>query len=382
MSNELEKRQDVALQAMLDVTYLPAMPTLNLPMVETKIPVANLSTLGIAFQPLMSAIQSIAGNSGGSGIYYVNTFGKEMFSSSGGYIGSLMTSSGTVGGGQARMTALPCDPTMLFMAAALMKIEKKLDDIKEVQQDILDFLTAKERAILQGSLNVLNDVISNYKFNWDNATYKNNKHILVQQIKKEAESSIILYRDQIAQKLKKRTFLHSDHDVKSVLKQVETQFKDYQLALYLYSYATFLEIMLLGNFAEGYLNNIEAQISEHSLQYRTLYTECFTLMESYSKTSIQAGILAGLSATSKFMGETIAKIPMISKGQLDEGLIEAGDKLSKKKEEHSTATLGEFAESSMHFVIPFLENIQAINALYNKPVSYLYHNADNADRCH
>ena len=43
------------------------------------------------------------------------------------FIGSLKSSIGGVGGGQARMTALACDPTMLFMAATLMNIEKKLN---------------------------------------------------------------------------------------------------------------------------------------------------------------------------------------------------------------------------------------------------------------
>ncbi len=372
MNNEIIKKKDEALQEMLDVGCLPVAPELDLTAAETKIPLANLTSLGVAFQPLASAIQTITGNGGGSGFYYVNTKGKEMFSTSEGFIGSLKTASGTVGGGQARMTALACDPTTLFMAAALMKIEKKLDDIKEVQQDILDFLEEKERATLQGNLNVLGDVMSNFKYNWDNVTYKSNKHILVQQIKKEAEGSIILYRDQIAKKLKKRSFLHSDQEVKGILKKIELTFKDYQLALYLYSYSTFLEVMLLGNFAEGYLKSVEDRISEYSLQYRTLYTDCYTLMEDYSKTSIQSGVLAGLSVASKFVGEAISKVPVISNSQFDENLIAAGTKLSEHKDKRATAKLEMFAESSMHVVMPFVDNIRTINALYNKPTAYLF----------
>ena len=79
------------------------------------------------------------------------------------------------------MTALACDPTMLFMAAALMNIEKKLDLIQQTQEEILEFLEERERATLQGNLNTLGDVMSNFKYNWDNEKYKTNKHILVQQ---------------------------------------------------------------------------------------------------------------------------------------------------------------------------------------------------------
>lgn len=373
MSNELDKRREASLQAMMDVEYLPVVPELDLAMsTATKIPLANLSALGVAFQPLTSAIQTAVSGAGGSGIYFVNTMGKQMFTTGGEFIGSLKSATGMVGGGQARMTALACDPTMLFMAAALMNIEKKLDTIQETQEEILEFLEEKERAVLQGNLNVLGDVITNFKYNWDNQTYKSNKHILVQQIKKETEASIILYRDQIAKKLKKRSFIHSDQEVKGMLKKLQAQFNDYQLALYLYSYSTFLEVMLLGNFSEGYLDSVEQRISEYSLQYRTLYTECYNLMEDYSMSSIQAGVLSGLAVASKFMGKTIAKVPVISNSQLDENLIEAGSKLDKHGSKRATLALEGLAQTRMSVTLPFVENIRAVNNLYNKPVTYLF----------
>ncbi len=372
MSNELEIRQDAALQSMMDVECLPAMPEVDLALNNTaKIPLANLSALGVAFQPLTTAIQTAINGAGGSGIYYVNTKDMEMFSTAEGYIGSLKSATGTVGGGQARMTALACDPTMMFMAAALMNIEKKLDAIQETTEEILEFLEEKERAALQGNLNVLGDVMTNYKYNWDNATYKANKHILVQQIKKEAEASIILYRDQIGKKLKKRSFIHADQTVKDTLNKLQAQFEDYRLALYLYSYSTFLEVMLLGNFIEGYLNSVEQRINEYSLQYRTLYTDCYNQMEEYSKSSIQAGVLSGLAVASKFMGETIAKIPVISNSQLDENLIEAGRRLDKHGSKRATVALEGLAQNRISVTLPFVENIRAVNDLYNKPIAYL-----------
>lgn len=49
-----------------------------------------------------------------------------------------------VGGGQAQMIPFACDPTMLCMAAALANIDKKLDTIKEMQQEMMDILIRKE----------------------------------------------------------------------------------------------------------------------------------------------------------------------------------------------------------------------------------------------
>lgn len=69
-----------------------------------------------------------------------------------------------VGGGQAQMTPLACDPTMIFMATALANIDKKLNAIQDMQKEMMDFLVQKEKADLKGNLNFLFDVFNNYKY--------------------------------------------------------------------------------------------------------------------------------------------------------------------------------------------------------------------------
>lgn len=375
MSNEIDKKRDDALQTMINIECLPSMPEIDLSANNiTKISLSNLSALGVAFQPLAATVQTVISGSGKSGIYFVNTMGKQMhnFNGSKEFLGSLKGIDGTVGGGQARLTQLPCDPTMLFMAAALINIEKKLDTIQETGEEILEFLEEKERATLQGNLNVLNDIITNFKYNWNNEQYKNNKHILVQQIKKESETSIILYRDQISKKLQKRSFIHVNQEVKDTLKKLKTHFKDYQFALYLYAYSTFLEVVLLGNFNKEYLESVEERISEYSYQYRILYTECYDLMEQYSQSSVQSGILNGIATASKFAGNTIAKVPVISDSQLDENLIKVGSKLQKQNKKKTTDKLEEFAQMRCNVILPFIENIHTINVIYNEPNTYLF----------
>ncbi len=379
MRDEIDRTQDAALQVMTDMENISGTRDLDTSLAGAiKIPLADISALGVAFGPLTTAIQTAITGSGGSGIYYVNTKGMQMFSTGEGFIGSLKSATGGVGGGQARMTALACDPTMLFMAAALLNIEKKLNAIQETQEEILEFLKEKERATMQGNFNVLNDVMNNFKYNWDNETYKTNKHILVQQIKKEAEGSVILYRDQIVKGLKKKGLIHTDKEVKSMLKKLQTQFGDYRLALYLYAYSTFLEVMLLGNFGEEYLNSVEQRISDYSYQYRSLYTECYNLVEDYSKASIQTGMLSGLAKTSRFMGDTIAKVPLIGKSQLDESLIEVSGKLGGKEERRTAANMEKFVQNRVDVVWVFVESIRVVKGLYNGEVTYFL---DGGSKC-
>ena len=107
-----------------------------------KLPVSRLAALGTTFESLAAAVQTAVNGAGGSGLYYVDTAGKTMFqiNETNNFIGSLKTVGRMVGGGQAQMIPFACDPTMLFMAAALANIDKKLDTIKEMQQEMMDFL--------------------------------------------------------------------------------------------------------------------------------------------------------------------------------------------------------------------------------------------------
>ncbi|MCD7883730.1 MAG: hypothetical protein LUI87_08540 [Lachnospiraceae bacterium] len=90
--DELELKQQEVLRTM-DVGYLPSLPEEKLRTATyQKYPLADLSALGTAFQPLVSGIQSVVSGGGGSGLYYVNTKGLKMmqFSGSSEYLGSTL----------------------------------------------------------------------------------------------------------------------------------------------------------------------------------------------------------------------------------------------------------------------------------------------------
>lgn len=371
--NEIELKNTAAMQVM-NVEYLPSIQQSELAVTNCKkYPIANISSLGVAFQPLVSAVQNITGvGAGGSGLYYVNTAGKQMFQSSGGFIGSLKNTAGTVGGGQARMIAMPCDPTILFMFAALMTIEKKLDDIQELQRDIIDYLKAKEKAKILGNINVLTDVLNNYKYNWDNDKYKTNKHILVQDIRKDAEQSLLLCRSQIERQLEKKGLLHSDEEVRAKIKKLQGSFREYQQALYLYSFSAFLEVMLLENFDSHYLKSVTDRIEEYAFNYRELYTSCYNQLMCFSQSSVQSFLTKGLADASKGAGELIAKIPVVRKGPVDEALVFVGEQLKTANSSKIQNTMNVLVDSASKCSSMFVENIEEVSRIYNQPKEILF----------
>ena len=336
---------------------------------EQKIPLSRLAAWGVGMKSALAAMQSVAQKQGGSGIYYVNTHGKQMFAakSEAGFIGSLSDAAGKVGGGQANMIPLHVDPTMLCMAAVMANIDRKLDAIQEQQKEIMDFLSAQEESKIRGNIQTLADVLQGYQYNWENETYKVNKHNLVQQVRKEAEQEIILYRGLIQKSIAKQRFAGSNQMVQSTAQKILKNLQNYQLAVYQYAYAAFLEVLLLENFTGEYLSHVSEKIREHAFQYRKEYTNCYDYLECLSEKSLQTKMMQGLSNVSIGLGSALAKAPILKKGPVDESLIDAGQKLKKSAEQKTNKIVCGLIGSADSGTAVFTENIDKINRIWNKP---------------
>ena len=374
--NELETARKNELLKAMSATELAPLEVKNEISVQTysKIPLSRLTALGTGFEPVVSAIQQVTSHGQATSGFYKVTIPKgthlAQFKEKSGFLGTAVGEHGIVG--QAQLNPLLCDPTMLLVAAALANIDKKLDAIQEVQQEMLDFLTQKEKSALKADLNFLMDIQNNYKYNWNSEKYKAANHAKVLDIRQEAARQIDFYQEQIKKQLGKKALLHSDHDVQKMLEKVQGEFKEYQLALYIYGFAYFLEVVLQENYEKAYLSAIAKRIDEMAFQYREFYSLAYSQIENLSKSSLQAHLFGGLSAINKGAGTAIAKIPGINKSQIDEALIEAGERIGAYKNRRVQTTMQQLLERQSSCVRPFIDNINAVNRLYNAPVTLIF----------
>lgn len=374
--NELGTARKNELLKAMSATELAPLEVKNEISVQTysKIPLSRLTALGTGFEPVVSAIQQVTSHGQATSGFYKVTIPKgthlAQFKEKSGFLGTAVGEHGIVG--QAQLNPLLCDPTMLLVAAALANIDKKLDAIQEVQQEMLDFLTQKEKSALKADLNFLMDIQNNYKYNWNSEKYKAANHAKVLDIRQEAARQIDFYQEQIKKQLGKKALLHSDHDVQKMLEKVQGEFKEYQLALYIYGFAYFLEVMLQENYEKAYLSAIAKRIDEMSFQYREFYSLAYSQIENLSKSSLQAHLFGGLSAINKGAGTAIAKIPGINKSQIDETLIESGERIGAYKNRRVQTTMQQLLERQSSCVRPFIDNINAVNRLYNEPVTLIF----------
>ena len=241
------KDNNEVINMVLDMEYIQSIHDEKINIEQyTKIPLSTLSALGVEFSNLFDTTRTITQSINTDGLYRCvlpkGAFKLAQAKDGTGALGSALDQNNKLIG-QARwikqdnvtqVTRMPYNPTMLFMAATLMTIDKKLDSIQETQQEIISFLENKEKANLKASLETLSDILNSYKYNWNNEKYRTNKHILVQSIKHDASKSIKFHQNQISEKLKKQAVLHINKSVKNKMEKIYSEFKDYQLALYIF----------------------------------------------------------------------------------------------------------------------------------------------------
>lgn len=342
-------------------------------------PLADLASLGTVFSSLPTAFSSVAQAAGNGKVLYEATFpvaGKLAEAKDGsGFLGAIVGKKGVVG--QARFHEVKGaaeaagGASMMFMALAIMAINKSLKDISENQKEIISFLEVDKQTQLKGDLIILSDIIEDYQHNWNNSQYRSNREMQVLDIKRSAEQNILFYREMIEKKLGKQAFVHLD--TTKTLNETQSKFRYYKLALYLYAFASFLDIMLLENFDSAYLDSVVSKIKRYSLEYDQFFEKSVESVERYVSSSLQARALQGLAIAGKFAGEQIARIPdKENKIKIDDKLISESGKLDKFNAEAIARTVSSFTAVEDSGIQMFSDKIVLINRIHNEPLRIMF----------
>lgn len=273
--------------------------------------------------------------------------------------------------GAAVTATMPFDPTSLFMAAALMQINAKLDSIERTMGEILRFMQEKEKARVRGNLVSLQGYLNEYRFNWDNATWLGNAHKETLEIKRESEQAIIHLRSQVRAKLNDKAIVEVRAMVDGRMGEVLSLLKEYQVTVYTYAFAAFLEPMLSENFDEQYLDTVAESIGKHGLDYQVMYTDCYNAIEKSSRDSADTVVLGGIASALGGLGGLIKKTPVGDVTLIDEALEGAGKGLSGINADLSGNLMKRLLEAKTPDVLPFRRSVEAVNELHNRPMQIL-----------
>ena len=269
---------------------------------------------------------------------------------------------------------LPPDPTMLIMAAMLANIEKKLDAIQETQQSILSFLEEDKQAEQQANLRFLDDMLIGYKSNWNNERYLQDHHIKALDIRQAADKNIDFYQKRIADAIKKIPAIHLYQAVKSAVASLETLFAEYRMANYLFAYASFMEMLMLGNFQQDYLETVAQRVRASNEQYQSQFAQVRDMIRQLTGESIETRVLTDLGHASQALGKMIAASPVLSRGQVDEWLQESGGKLLRSNDARAEKNAALMQEDKELDCRVFIDSIRNISLFSNQSTDILFDN--------
>jgi len=262
---------------------------------------------------------------------------------------------------------------------------EKVDKLEEKNIHVLPFneieMLLLSDEVMQSTMNNIfpedaeNRILKFKNEFWKRIKEQKNKLTVISAIKANAESSMIFYRDSIIETLNdSKKLIHSNQATVKLQEALQHHFKCYGMALYIHSYATFLDVVLGENYRADYLQNISEKIKTNVYQYRVDYTEVYNQLSDYANSSAQKKLLEGVGAFGKLTGKAVAKVPIVSKGLLDEALIAAGEKIEDFSEKHVDNVMEQFMENRDAGVQLFLDNIENINQMCNQKVDILFDN--------
>lgn len=349
-------------------------------------PLSELSTFGIALEPVVEFISSATGSAGsaamagGSGLYWVDVpAGAHLasFKSGKGYLGSaLSNATNKVGAGQAVLNPaasnpIAFDPSLLLVSCAIFAITQKLDSCIRVGKNILQYIELKDKSEITGSINYMTDVFNNYKLNWNNQRFIDSNLAESVSIRRRSEESIELRKMLIDNELSDDGLLHSQKFIVEKYNSIVTHLKSYQLSLYMMSFSMFLEIIFNENYGSEYLKKALSKINKYSIDYRVIYSDCYNFLKKIKVSSVGGKVKGGVAKLSGFAGSAIKSAPIISKSNLDKSLISAGERLERSNLINIENFMKEFTMLKDDYTKPISDSIREIAKLFNSDIKLL-----------
>lgn len=345
------------------------------------VPIAELATLGAGVSSLIPAVETVTQTTtiATDGLYKLANaaVGDTLkVAKNGNFWGAFKTADGASKFAQLQaaepLTATTVtkataaiNPATMMMAVALFSVEKELGEIAKMEKQIISFLKIEQEAKIEGDVETLMNVVKKYKHNWESEKFVNSNHKLMLDIQRSARANMIEYQKQIVDAFNEKAFIVTSNKAKAIYADFEKKFKYYRMALYTYSLASMMEVMLSGNFKESYIREIRDELAERSNAYRELFSECSIRIEKLSKAALGANALKGIGLAGEKVGDLIGNIPLVKEGLADEFLQEHGDNIKQAADEMKVKPVRIFADISNPGIGVFVEKLDDMVNIYN-----------------
>ena len=255
------------------------------------------------------------------------------------------------------------DPTVMMMSVALAGIEAELGEIKELNKKIFSFLEKEKESEIESDLEILNRSIIDFKYNLEDDKYLINNHKQVMDIKRTANKNMLFYKKQIKDNLLKNKIITTTGSMNTIISDIEKKFKYYRLSLYIYSFSSLVEVLLLGNYQEEYLLSKKEELDKLDEEYSKAFEEAFTYIKTNANKSLEGNVLSGLGSAGKALGNLAEKAKVKN---VDVWFNEKSETLKKTSQSIKNNYISKFDELRSSNSHSFVNQIEKLDCIYNK----------------
>ena len=359
--------------------------SLNQKMVMT-MPIAQLATLGAGVASLMPAFRTVTETTtiAADGLYRLANAGVGdvlKVAKNGNFWGAFKTADGASKFAQLQSVSdlattttsvMPIDPATIMMAVALFSIEQKLGTIAEMGEEIISFLETEKEAEIEADIETLSAMMTKYKYNWDNEHFIASNHKLALDIQRTARKNMNAYQKQVTEAISGKKLFVSQSKVNDMLQDLLRKFKYYRLTLYSFALASFVEVILSGDFKAENIQLVKDELEKMATTYRDTFEQCSFYLENLSVSSVETNLLKGIGTASKAVGKFIDSIPKVRDGQVDEFLRDSGAKLQTNAAQIERKVVTAFAEINNPGLWVFVEKLEDMIRIYNRTESICF----------
>lgn len=186
---------------------------------------------------------------------------------------------------------LPVDLSTVMMAAVLHSVEKELTDVEKIGEEIENFLLSEEEIAIEKAVEKLLSILVDFKVNWNDPDFVKESYKTVIEIREKAKNNITAYQQKVVAPLNSNKILTSLEQIKEILTALVKNFKYYRLDLYVFSMASYLEILLSGKYDKEYIESVKAKIEDHSHKYRSIFKRCSEELERHTTKTMRTNII-------------------------------------------------------------------------------------------
>ena len=166
--------------------------------------------------------------------------------------------------------------------------------------------------------------------------------------------------------------VYLDAAVQDAMKQLQKLFHDYSMALYLFSFASYLEVMLDGRFVAEDLKIVADKVHDYQENYDRQFEQCRDYVKKFSGGSVEMMVAGGIANAAKGLGKLIGSAPILKDGPVDEWLQNCGEQIEKANEEKVAKLAESFAAEQKTGSEIFESSIRNVDELSNQVKGMLF----------